>query len=390
MKPPSPESARIQGLYVHVPFCDGKCRYCAFYSIPWREESADRYLDALATEFQLRVRERSAFSPSTIYIGGGTPTLLSDRQLTRLLEIIRPAPGSAAPIEWTVEANPGTITRSKLRLLRDAGVNRVSLGAQSFDDGALRRLGRRHTAADIRSAAAEVRTAGFTNFGLDLIACIPGLDREGWAATLDAAIRLEPAHVSVYALTAEEATRLSADIRSGRDELLDDAEQLAMLDLAEQALGAAGYARCEISNYARPGFECRHNVSAWRGGEYLGVGPAAASHVGNRRWTNAPDLDAYLDAAASGVLPPCEEETLSPVTLAAERLVFGLRMAEGVDLAVACACPAMAGSPRIGRWETALQDLGKSGLVARAGARWRLTARGRHMADYVGAAILGA
>ncbi|MEI6515309.1 MAG: coproporphyrinogen-III oxidase family protein [bacterium] len=403
----------IEGLYIHVPFCDGKCHYCAFYSVPYRRELASDWLGNLRREMEAAIAEFGPLSPSTIFFGGGTPTLLPMDQLEQLLDLIRISTvrrsepqrdaehadeeknknsprlrswrssavpslqlDDVKPFEWSCEANPGSLDSAKLELLKSAGVNRISLGVQSLDDGVLRQLGRRHTARDVHSAVAAIRRAGYDNWGLDLIACVPGVDVAAWRKTLQAAVALEPRHISVYALTSEEGTRLARDAASGTVTLLDDDEQLAMLDTAEEVLEAAGLLRYEISNYARPGFECRHNCSCWRGGDYLGLGPAASSRVGNRRWTNGT---ANLTR---------QEERLSPLTDATERLVFGLRMTEGIDLDAILAASGLADASQEQVWRATLERLQAEGVLVHEGSRWRLTKRGRALADYVAVELM--
>ncbi len=398
----------IEGLYIHVPFCDGKCHYCAFYSVPYRRELASAWLGNLRREMESAIAEFGPLSPSTIFLGGGTPTLLPMDQLEALLGLIRenvsfckvdadlraalvtdvPIPGpdrarrsrstneTLSACEWSCEANPGSLDAAKLALLKSAGVNRISLGVQSLDDGVLRQLGRRHSARDVHSAVAAIRSAGYDNWGLDLIACVPGVDVAAWRKTLQAAVALEPKHISVYALTSEEGTRLARDADAGTVTLMDDDEQLAMLDAAEEVLEAAGLMRYEISNYARPGFECRHNCSCWRGGEYLGLGPAAASRVGNRRWTNGTGNS------------PRQEERLSPLTDATERLAFGLRMTEGIDLEALLAASGLADAAQEKVWRATLERLQAEGALVHEGCRWRLTKRGRALADYVAVELM--
>jgi oxygen-independent coproporphyrinogen-3 oxidase len=225
---------------------------------------------------------------------------------------------------------------------------------------------------------ATLRRAGLKNFGLDLIAGVPGVSRARWRATLLQAVALEPEHVSVYALTSEEGTRLHRAISRGAAALLADDEQLAMLDCAEELLGRAGLYRYEISNYARPGRECRHNLACWRGEQYIGLGPAAAGHVGLRRWTHHPDLNAYLAALEGGRRPPRETEALTPALKRQERLVFGLRLAEGITAQTAAG------------YESSLERLRADGLVEPCAGRWKLTARGRNLADFVAVELMSA
>jgi oxygen-independent coproporphyrinogen-3 oxidase len=237
--------------------------------------------------------------------------------------------------------------------------------------------------ADTRAAVTAIHAAGIENWGLDLIACVPGVSRVQWTRTLEEALELDPRHASVYALTNEEGSALARRVAAGSVHLMEDDEQLAMLECAEQTLGAAGLARYEISNYARPGYECLHNLSCWRGGNYLGLGCAAASRVGARRWTNAPDLKRYSESLCAGRLPPREEEDLSPSTDGLERLVFGLRMAEGVSLEDVLRVTGLVGSPAASSWARTLEKFRGEGLLLHTNDRWTLTARGRELADHV-------
>lgn len=374
----------ITGLYAHVPFCDGKCGYCAFYSVRYESVLADRYLDALQRELAAAL----PLAPKTIYIGGGTPSVLSVRQLEDLGRLLRDGVATRRLTEWTIEINPGSLDAEKAAVLAAAGVNRFSLGAQAFDDRVLKALGRRHAAADIFTAIAVLRRAGIENIGLDLIACVPGCGRPLWRSALRQAVALAPKHISVYALTSEEGARLDQAVRHGKAALLSDEEQLAMLDTAEDILVGAGYRRYEISNYAKPGFECRHNLACWRGEEYIGLGPAAASHVGLKRWTNRADLPAYLEAVQARRKPPWEVEQLTPALKRQERVIFGLRMAEGIADSIAA------------EYKDALERLQADGLVMRlpavvptsgrvgTKAGWVLTARGRNLADYAAVELI--
>jgi oxygen-independent coproporphyrinogen-3 oxidase len=372
-------SEAIDGLYIHVPFCDGKCAYCTFYSVPYGVGAAEAWLIALQAERDFVAGGSSSFSPRTVYIGGGTPTLLSLPQLEKVLHLV----GDWRGEEWTVEANPGSIDVERLRLMAAHGVNRISLGVQFLDDRVLEFLGRRHTVAEVREAVAAIHASGLENWGLDLIACVPGVSRRQWARTLDEALALDPRHVSVYALTSEEGSALARRVAAGSVQLLDDDEQLAMLACAEESLRAAGFGRYEISNYARPGCECRHNISCWRGENYIGLGCAAASRVGRRRWTNAADLKRYTEFLCAGHLPPRETEDLSPSTDGLERLVFGLRMAEGVSLEAVLRVTGLEGSPAALVWTRTLERMGGEGLLVCEDRHWKLTDRGREVADHV-------
>jgi oxygen-independent coproporphyrinogen-3 oxidase len=365
-----------QHLYMHIPFCDGKCVYCGFYSEAYAPDMADRYLDCLNTETALRVNEIDC-QPETVYFGGGTPSILSAAQLAKLCRAVTRHSPLRSVKEWTVEANPGTLSPDKLHVLKKAGVNRISIGAQSFDDTVLRSIGRRHSSKAIGETVAAIRADGIDNIGLDLIAALPGVSGSLWQETVIKAIDLGPQHISVYALTVEHGSRLLAP---------DEDSQLRATEEAETLLTAAGYVRYEISNYAKPGFEAQHNVSCWRGEDYLGFGPAAASRAGLKRWTNKPNTKAYIEALTVGRLPPRDEESMCAETDATERLIFSFRLlTEGVDLGP---YEAMRGNTN-GRWLETLQKLAGNGLVEERASRWFLTRRGCNMADLVAGELMG-
>ena len=381
-----PVSPPIKGLYVHIPFCDGKCRYCAFYSVPYNVHQASAWLRAVQDELQQAVREFGPLRPNTVFFGGGTPTLLPPDQLTALCEMICSLVDLAECVEWTVEANPGTLDARRLGMLKAYGVNRISLGVQSLDDRVLRDLGRRHTVRDALVAVEGIVDAGFSNWSLDLIACVPGVSVDCWARAVDAAVSLGPMHVSVYALTAEEGTKLARDLDAGSIWLQDDDEQLLMLDTARERLEKAGFSQYEISNYARPGQACRHNLSCWRGENYIGLGCAASSRVGLKRWTNHSDLNGYLAGSPAGI--PREVERLSPITDAVERVVFGLRMTAGVDVEAILSVTGTALEPQAAVWRKTLTRLNQEGLLWLNEGRWCLTSRGRALADYVAVELM--
>lgn len=285
-----------------------------------------------------------------------------------------------------MELNPASASRDVLETLRRAGATRLSFGVQSFDDGVLRRAGRRHGAQAAREAVREAGRLGFRDAGIDLIAGLPGDGAATWRATLEETLRLGVKHVSVYALTVEPGTPLAKECEQGAFTPLEDGEMLERLALAEELLGKAGFVRYEISNYAPPGFECRHNLATWRGEDYLGLGPSAASRIGLRRWMRARGAEDYVAAVEAGREPPCEEdETLAPRADAVERAIFALRLAEGIDTAaLQKRFPAQA--ELFKEWDATLALEAQRGLAekTRTGA-WRLTSRGREVCD----AILG-
>jgi len=372
-------------LYVHVPFCEGKCDYCAFYSVASNETQRKTYAPLPGREPRALLGEGLfpwGIAPRTLYIGGGTPGVLGPEGLRMLVEGLREVVTLDCVREWTVELNPCALAPSLAELLIGLGVNRISIGAQCFDDEVLRSIGRRHTAADAERAVGVVRSAGFTNVGLDLIAGLPGLTPERWRRSVERAIATGVVHLSVYALSVEPDTPLARREADGRR--VPGAEvHLAALDQAEALLTTPGILRYGISNYARPGWECRHNLACWRGADYVGLGPAAATRLGLRRWTNRPDLAAYVAGVTGGAPPPRDAEILDPVTDATERLVFGLRLAEGVNLEAFAGCHPAAAA-RLGEWQAVLARLSAQGLVGRtAEGSWRLTRRGREVADTV-------
>jgi oxygen-independent coproporphyrinogen-3 oxidase len=377
----------MKNLYIHVPYCDGKCLYCAFYSIRGTAAERDAYAELPELELTRVLAEGVSVTPETVYFGGGTPALLGPEGLRRLASGLRRRVSFEAVVEWTVEVTPPTASDAVLDALREVGVTRVSMGVQCLDDRTLRALGRRHGAADAEASARRIRAAGFANFGIDLIAGLPGLDEPGWAETLARTLALEPAHVSVYGLSVEPGSGLARQVEQGLS-LPGEEEGLAALQQAEAALTAAGLARYEISNYARPGCACLHNLACWRGEDYLGLGPAAASRIGLTRRTHAADAAAYRAAITSGSNPLSEEVTLSPVDDATERFVFSLRLAEGGSPRSHAERWPAAG-PNVAAWERRLDGLASNGITEEAGlGRWRLTARGREVADAVGRELL--
>ncbi len=363
-------------LYFHVPFCSGKCTYCGFYSVPYNPALADKWLNALQQELASFLPQPS--DPITIYFGGGTPSILPAHQLDRFLNMIRNSINTVKLQEWTIEANPGTLTPEKLKLLQEAGVNRISLGVQTMNDSILAQFKRRHTQSDTVSTINLLRDTGFDNFGLDLIAGLPAVSTSQWRRELEDIIAFQPRHISVYALSLEPDSALKDSVDRKQIILPDEDAQLDAIHLADDLLSAAGWLRYEISNYAQPGFECRHNLDFWRGGDYLGFGPAAASRSGLTRRTNLPDLSAYISTLSTCQPPPSETETLSHEKDIKERIAFAFRLSEGVEMKRFSDPSAT---------ET-LSQLALEGLVESADERWRLTRIGRDFADHVLQALI--
>ncbi len=377
-------------LYVHIPFCAAKCRYCGFYSVVPREGDMADYARLPALEARLRPGDFPD-APKTVYFGGGTPSLLGAEGFEALVRSLRDDAGLdlVGAEEWSVEVNPASATRELFRAMRRAGVTRVSIGAQSFCDATLARIGRVHDAEAIRRAFTLASGEGFEDVGLDLILNLPGVTDGEWSETIEQALRLAPKHISIYTLIIEPGTPFARDEAAGTlgQRLSDDAE-MDLVRATAGRLAAEGFARYEISNYGLPGFFCRHNLAVWRGEDYTGLGPAASSRNGLRRRTNTPDLAGYAAALRAGRLPPAsEDDHLDAASDATERFLYGLRLLEGVSPdAFARRHPSAA--PLAAVWGSRLARLASAGIAERMGNRWRLTARGFEVCDAVLAELL--
>ncbi|MDR1497564.1 MAG: radical SAM family heme chaperone HemW [Puniceicoccales bacterium] len=369
------------GLYCHVPFCVDTCDFCAFYQQKPRRNDISRFLDGIERELALSPPTRPA---STFFWGGGTPGILKPDALRRLGTAFLTANKGVLPVEWSVEMSPATVSLARLDALREIGVTRISLGVQSFDEETLSALGRRHTPRQIRQAWEWIRAAGFRDVSMDLIFAVPGQEETRWSTDLAEAVRLGPDHISTYCLTFEEDTALYVKLSKGRVNV-DSEREAAMYRRTWAFLEAQGYGQYEISNFARSGHACIHNVNTWRMAEWQGYGPAAASQVGGRRFQNPANLDAWLRGIDLGDLVHEQVVTLSPPLLLADAIIFGLRMNEGVDLdtlgqrfgaAVPVALRALG------------ENLNKEGLIFAENGRWKASLEGRLRADAIGAAVL--
>jgi len=315
------------GLYVHVPFCRTKCRYCGFYSEPIVEYDVGAIVCAMIAEIQ---RYELGESIKSLYIGGGSPSSLTQEHLLRLVN--RLTLRCPAAEEFTVEVNPGQADKTLLNELRRAGVNRLSIGAQSFIQRELDFLGRGYTVGCIRKSVQQGRTAGFDNISLDLIFAVPGSDLDSWKHNLQAAIELAVDHVSAYSLTYEDHTPLGRDLAAGVIKPVDEDTDRAMYELTIDELARAGIDQYEISNFARDGFQCRHNLNYWANGSYAGIGPGATSYLQGTRSTNYPDISKYAETVRSGASTVAASETLGSLELACETAVLNLRRRCGIDL----------------------------------------------------------
>ena len=370
------------GFYVHVPFCASTCDFCAFYQTQPTAGSIERYLDCVATEASLVAWKRPV---TTVFWGGGTPGLLAARDLEKLGAIVRARCGGA-PLEWTVELAPGSVTEERLTVLRAIGVTRVSMGVQSFQPALLDALGRQHSVQQIDRAYDRVRAAGFPTVNLDLMFALPGQTAVEWAADVREAVSRAPDHLSTYCLTFEEDTKLWVKLSQGRVKL-DPDHEVRLYEQTWAQLGAAGYAQYEVSNFARPGQACLHNLNTWHMHEWVGLGPSAASQHGGWRGGNIADLEKWQTNVAHGDRVTEDRVALTPALLTEDALIFGLRMNSGVDVDQWRArCP---NAP----WEAVdalLRRMVNEQLATKDDAIVCLTDRGRLLADAVGAELMAA
>ena len=367
-----------------MPFCFHKCHYCDFYSIADRDgASGDKqppFVDGLIAELDAWAK-RDALRPRTLFVGGGTPTLLRVELWQRLLDALQSRGVLRDVTEFTVEANPETLTPGLAGVLRAGGVNRLSIGAQSFQPRLLRALERWHDVASVDRAVAIARDAGIEDVNLDLIFGIPGETLDDWRADLDAALALNPVHLSCYGLTYEPNTTLGVKLRLGRVSAVGEDLELAMYEHTMDRLAGAGFEHYETSNWAPPGRRCAHNLAYWHRENCLGLGPSAASHHAGRRWKNEPHLGRYLRGVPHP--PTVDDEVLTPAQQRDERLMLGLRLRDGLGLdAIADLAPP--GSPRA----DAIARMTDLGYLECTAEHLRLTRRGLPVADGVIAAIV--
>nr|WP_317429518.1 radical SAM family heme chaperone HemW [uncultured Mitsuokella sp.] len=332
---------RQWGVYIHIPFCRQKCFYCDFPSFAGRERYESDYIDALCREITVQgALYRGRWGrPATIYMGGGTPSVLPSALMKKLLKTVQEIFGvslesghrQSGPFEFTVECNPGTIAPAYLKMLRRYGVNRLSFGVQTFDDVLLKRIGRIHTGAQAREAMELARAAGFRNVSMDLIYGLPDETIEMLQHDLETMISLQPEHISIYGLQLEEGTAFARMKEMGKLSLPDDDTVEAMYDAMTSFLPQHGYARYEISNFAKPGFESRHNLSYWQDVPYLGLGAAAHSYLEGQRYENVRDIPAYIEGIRLGRSIRREEEPATRRIAMEEFAFLALRTAEGID-----------------------------------------------------------
>ena len=360
----------MTGLYIHIPFCASRCVYCGFYSTT-RTELQDRYVDALCHEMQLRPLTKGAIS--TIYIGGGTPSMLSVANLNRLLIYINKVYPVADGAEVTIECNPDDVCHPGFIL--PPQINRVSMGAQTFSDQRLRFLNRRHNAAEVVKAVERLRQWGIRNISLDLMFGFPSETLADWQSDIGRTLDLQVEHLSAYSLMYEEGTPLFRMLKQGRVQEINDELSLDMYNLLVDRLTGAGYEHYEISNFARPGFRSKHNSSYWHDIPYIGLGAAAHSYSGTERSWNCADLQAYIQAIESG-LRPCEVEQIDASTHYNDIITTALRTREGIDI----------GNLPCNQRKYLLQSASKylnEGLLCYEQGRLHLTRQGIYLSDTI-------
>lgn len=362
----------VRHLYVHVPFCARICPYCAFYKTRGNAAEIAGFVEALKSEAS-RISRRFSCAFETISFGGGTPSALSEQQWEKLLPHFSASFALSSLEEWSVEANPGSVSAGKADVLLRGGINRVSLGVQSWDDDLLRLLGREHDARQAQESFRILRTAGFENLSLDLMFALPGQTERQWRDSLARSVDLQPEHISTYCLTYEEDTEFLNRFQRGEFSMEEETEA-HFLELAMEILGKAGYEQYEISNYARPGYRSRHNQAYWRGADYLGMGPSAFSTMGNKRWQNVADFREYARRLENDESPVGNIEILTEEMKRTERVALGLRTRDGLPVELF----AMSETER----------LIETGFLQRKAERIFLTRRGRLVADAVAGELL--
>ena len=321
------------GIYIHIPFCAVKCIYCDFYSITDRENSIPRFINAIVKEIETCTVDVSNWKLETIFIGGGTPSLLNGRNIESILNALERKYDLAQIKEWTMEANPGEAPLERLKDFRSLGINRLSMGVQSLEPDLLKFLTRIHSANQVFETYEHARNAGFENINCDLIYSMPGQSWEIWERDLLRVLDLKPDHISAYTLTLEKGTELYQFVKKGQVTMPEEDQTGGWFLKTHGILNSHGYSAYEISNFAKPGMECRHNLHYWRIHPFLAFGPSAHGFDGSNRWGNVRSLDQYLTQIESGNTPISMKESLTQKNLTNELIGFGLRMNEGIDLA---------------------------------------------------------
>lgn len=367
-------------LYIHIPFCVKKCAYCDFLSSPADEETIEKYVQALIREIEAVKIETENYNVVTIFAGGGTPSVLSGEQTERIFAAVREKFDMQKTVEITIEANPGTVTSEKLQAYKRAGINRISFGLQSANNEELKMLGRIHTYDDFLESYRLAREAGFENINVDLISAIPHQTLDSWKRTVDAVVQLNPEHISAYSLIVEEGTpfeKLYGEGGQKETELPSEETERMIYRKTKEWLKEAGYERYEISNYAKKGYACRHNLGYWERKEYLGLGLGASSFIENVRFQNTDDMKIYLQYAADEEKRIANRETLTKEEELEETVFLGLRKMEGISKREV--------EKEYGKQ---IEKMICQGFLEEEDGKIRLTERGIDISNYVFAEIL--
>lgn len=362
---------RMLGIYIHIPFCASKCAYCDFYSLAGHDKLMDKYQAALIKHITEASEQMQSYYIDTVYFGGGTPSYFGAKRICEILNVLKNNAKVLKSAEITVEMNPDSVTSSELRMLRAEGVNRVSLGIQSTQDDILRLIGRRHNFKQAEKAMKMCRRAGFGNISIDLIYGLPTQTKNDWAETLSKAIAMRPTHISCYGLKLEEGTPMYERYKDS-EALPSDDEQADMYLYMTDILARYGYSQYEISNFARPGCESKHNLKYWRLDDYMGFGPGAHSCVANVRYSYLRDIAKYIDAVNGGGSVIDEYETIDKLERAAEYIMLGMRTTRGISKDEYSRIY-KSGFDKI---EYLLDEYGKKGWVEAEGDRWHFTSSG--------------
>ncbi len=367
----------LHSLYIHIPFCTSKCIYCDFNSITIQPDIVDEYLLAIENELQ-SINKRYFFK--TVYIGGGTPTVLNEAQLSKLLNVVSRYIDKSKLKEYTIEANPGTLNGKKISILKNSLVNRVSIGIQSFNNDYLKLLKRIHTANEAKDIFFNLRENGFKNINIDLIYGYPGQTLNEWETDLMESSRLDPEHVSAYCLSYEQGTPLTDMIDSRIYKRLEEEEELKMYEYTNDFLSSKGYLHYEISNFAKPGKKCKHNIVYWKNEEYIGIGTGAFSFVNGKRYCNIKNVKEYISTVKSRKNLICFSEELSQKRRASEILIMSLRMTSGISKMEFFN---KSGFDLLGLFGKQINGLAEAGLINFDDERIKLTRKGMSVADSV-------
>ena len=378
----------VRSLYLHIPFCFHKCHYCDFYSIVDRQDRQEAFVERLIQEIHAQSSTTHRPTLHTLFIGGGTPTLLKPDLLLRVFDELSSAFDLAPDHEWTIETNPETLTDEICSVLKDSPVNRISMGAQSFNTKHLKTLERHHDPRSVFMSAERAHRAGFDRLSIDLIYAIPDQTLAQWQDDLKRAFELPIDHISAYALTYEPNTAMTARLNRGDFQCTPDELEVDMYNSTLDAINTHGMQRYEVSNHAKPGSECKHNIAYWRNENWLAIGPSASGHLDGFRWKNTPRLDEYISTNDAGFAPICDLETPDPKRSLMDTIMMGIRVRDGLDEQQLI--NAAGKHSRSTELNESIQDCIKQGWIESKDGRIQLTNDGYHFADRVARDLIGA